>query len=279
MTRGNIAHAMQNVTLADGTVIRALVTHDERAEAVRLQEETWGTGFSEKVPAAILLVAEKTGGVAAGAFMPSGRMVAFVFGLTGVRDGKLVHWSDILAVRAEAQGRRLGEAMKRYQRDRCRALGIEQMYWTFDPFVARNAHLNLNVLGASVAEFVPDMYGSATGSKLHGSLGTDRFVALWPIRDDPRPLPDDSSLLSEAPVVAGPAPWAPGAALPLPDAPHVVVPIPDDYSKLLSGDLERARTWRASARRALLHYFQRGYRITAFVPGHGRDAAYLLSRP
>ena len=73
---------MQNVTLADGTVIRALTTHAERADAVRLQEETWGAGFSEKVPAAILLVSEKTGGVAAGAFSPDGRLVGFIFGLS-----------------------------------------------------------------------------------------------------------------------------------------------------------------------------------------------------
>lgn len=194
---------MQNVTLADGTVIRPLATHEERAEAVRLQEDTWGAGFSEKVPAAILLVAEKTDGVAAGAFTPHGRMVGFVFGLTGLRAGVLIHWSDILAVRAEAQGRRLGEAMKRYQRERCKAIGVERMYWTFDPFVARNAHLNLNVLGASVDEFVPDMYGTATGSVLHGALGTDRFVALWALTRAPDPLPADPALLLNAAVVGG----------------------------------------------------------------------------
>jgi predicted GNAT superfamily acetyltransferase len=270
---------MQNVTLADGTVIRALATHEERAEAVRLQEETWGAGFSEKVPAAILLVAEKTGGVAAGAFTPAGRMVGFVFGLTGVRDGTLVHWSDILAVRPEAQGRRLGEAMKLYQRDRCRAIGVEHMYWTFDPFVARNAHLNLNVLGASVDEFIPDMYGASTGSMLHGTLGTDRFVALWPITRSPHPVPDDPMFLVNAPVAGGAPTDAPGPGDLLPDERRVVVRIPDDYSTLLSGDPSVARAWRASARRAFLHYLHGGYRVTAFVPGRGRDAAYLLSAP
>jgi predicted GNAT superfamily acetyltransferase len=39
-----------------------------------------------------------------------------------------------------------------------------------------------------------------------------------------------------------------------------------------------ARAWRAAARAAFLHYLPRGYRVTAFVPGHGRDATYLLSR-
>ena len=268
---------MQNVTLADGTVIRALASHDERAEAVRLQEETWGVGFSEKVPAAILLVAEKTGGVAAGAFAPDGRMLGFVFGLTGVRSGALVHWSDILAVRAEAQGRRLGEAMKHYQRARCHAIGVEWMYWTFDPFVARNAHLNLNVLGASVDEFVADMYGSDTGSPLHGSLGTDRFVARWPVREDPRPIRDDPAFLIGAPVAGGAPNDAPAPTAPLPDAQRVVVQIPEDYAKLLAGDIDLAQAWRASARRAFQHYLHGGYRVTAFVPGYGSDAAYLLS--
>ena len=265
---------MHNVTLADGTVIRALTTHADRAEAVRLQEETWGAGFSEKVPAAILLVAEKTGGVAAGAFAPSGRMVGFVFGLTGVRDGDLVHWSDILAVRTEAQGRRLGEAMKRYQRDRCRAIGVVRMYWTFDPFVARNAHLNLNVLGAGIDEFVADMYGTDTGSRLHGALGTDRFVAVWPVRDAPVAMPSDAALLGGAPVVASAA----GGPATLPDAPRVVVRVPHDYGALLDGDLAVARRWRAAARTAFAHYLPRDYRVTAFVPGGGDDASYLLSR-
>ena len=268
---------MQDVTLADGTVIRALVTHEERAEAVRLQEETWGTGFTEKVPAAILLVAEKTGGVAAGAFTPAGRMIGLVFGLTGVRDGKLIHWSDILAVRAEARGRRLGEALKRYQRDRCHALGVDWMFWTFDPFVARNAHLNLNVLGASVEEFVADMYGGDTGSHLHGSLGTDRFVVRWPIRDAMHPMLGDPVAVVGAPVAGGRADDAPPSEAPLPAADRVVVRIPDDYSRLIADDPDMARAWRGSARRAFLHYLHGGYEVTAFVPGMGRDASYLLS--
>ena len=59
---------LKNVTLADGIVIREFATHDERVAAVRLQEETWGAGFTERVPAAILLVGGKIGGVSAGAF-------------------------------------------------------------------------------------------------------------------------------------------------------------------------------------------------------------------
>ena len=270
------ARTAQNVTLSDGTVLRPLVTHEERADAVRLQEEMWGEGFSEKVPAAILLVAEKTGGVAAGAFQADGRLAGFVFGLTGVRGGALVHWSDILAVRNWAQGRRLGEALKRYQRDRCRAIGVERMYWTFDPFVAKNAHLNLNILGARVDEFIPDMYGTATGSPIHGSLGTDRFVAVWPVTAKPDPLPSDAELLDAAPIVAGPEA---GETTPLADTARVVVCIPRDYTTLLGGDIAVARTWRQAARRAFMHYLGKGYEVSAFVPDPRGDARYLLTRP
>jgi predicted GNAT superfamily acetyltransferase len=267
---------MTNVTLADGTVIRPLATHDERAEAVRIQEETWGATFSERIPAAMLLVAEETGGIAAAAFSPDGRMLGFIFGVSGVRGGALVHWSDMLAVRAEAQGRRLGEALKRYQRDRCRALGVDAMYWTYDPFVARNAHINLNILGAAVDEFVPDMYGAVTNSPMHGSLGTDRFIVRWAVRDEPAPMSADPVMLSGAVAVGG-SPRDVAADASLPAAPLVTVRIPRDYQALLSGDVAMAKAWRVSARRAFAHYLALGYRVTAFVSGGAGDATYLLS--
>ena len=87
-------------------------------------------------------------------------------------------------------------------------------------------------------------------------------------------LRDLQTLTAGAPVVAG-RDEAPTA---FPDAPVVAVRIPHDYNALLAGDMTVARAWRAAARAAFLHYLPRGYRVTAFVPGHGRDATYLLSR-
>ena len=241
---------MKNVTLADGIVIRELATHDERASAVRLQEETWGAAFTERVPAAILLVGQKLGGVSAGAFAADGSLAGFVFGMTGPKDGRLVHWSDMLAVRADMQDRQIGRALKHYQRERCRSLGVETMYWTYDPFVARNANLNLCRLGARVDEFVPDMYGANTNSRAHGSLGTDRFVASWPVSSEPTPLPSDEGLFRGVAVAAGRAGDAPAAGEPLPSSRDVAVRVPEDYHALLDADLELARAWRMSARRA-----------------------------
>jgi predicted GNAT superfamily acetyltransferase len=267
---------VKNVTLADGTVIRELASHDERTAAVRLQDDTWGAGFTERVPAAILLVGAEIGGVSAGAFAPDGSLLGFVFGLTGIRGGRAVHWSDMLAVRADSQRRQIGRALKTYQRDRCIELGVETMYWTFDPFVARNARLNFCRLGAAVEEFVPDMYGADTKSAEH-ALGTDRFIVSWPVSTEPALMPYDATVPAHAPVVVGRAPdgAAPDAALP--DDSQVVVRIPGDYRALLAEDIALARAWRMSARRAFLHYFPLGYRVTDFVFDGTGEAAYVLT--
>lgn len=223
--------------LPDGTVLRDLRGQAELDDAVLLQEETWGAGFTERVPSAILLVGQKIGGISAGAFAPSGALLGFVFGLTGVKDGRLVHWSDMLAVRPEARGRHLGEMLKRYQRERCRTIGVETMYWTYDPFVARNAYLNLNRLGATIDRFVPDMYGANTNSPMHGNLGTDRFVAAWAVSTEPSPMRGDAALLAGVPIAGGPPGGAPDGDHPLPDANTVAVAVPNDYHALLSRDL------------------------------------------
>lgn len=264
--------------LPDGTVVRDLASHAEFEAAVALQELTWGEGFRERVPPAILLVAQKLGGVAAGAFAPGGELVGFVFGMTGVRGGRTVHWSDMLAVRPERRGRGVGQALKQFQRDRCRTLGIDTMHWTFDPLAARNARLNLNHLGARVDEFVVDMYGASTGSPLH-ALGTDRFVVSWPVRQEPVPLPGDPALFEDLPCAAGPPGLGPAPGEPLPSADRVSVRVPDDPRALVERDPLRAREWHASVRRALVHYLGSGWQVSAFGSSRAGDAAYLLAQP
>jgi predicted GNAT superfamily acetyltransferase len=252
--------------------IRDFETHEDRAQCVELQELTWGRGFTEKVPAAMLLVAQKTGGVCAGAFADDGRMLGYVFGVTGVKDGKLIHWSDMLAVHPDAQGMHLGEKLKAWQRDKCRALGIATIYWTFDPLVARNAHLNLNRMGGRVDEYVVAMYGDATNSPLQGDMPTDRFVIAWPV--DPvqgaaplDALPPDLTLATGRDAAEGT----------LVDTPNVGVRVPRDISALAAVDLAAARRWRFATRRAFTHYLSRGYHVRGFV-ADAAGGTYLLTR-
>ncbi len=257
-----------------GTVlIRDFKDHADRAACVALQELTWGAHFTEKVPAAMLLVAQKLGGVTAGAFDEDGTMLGFVFGVTGLKDGELVHWSDMLAVHPRAQGHHLGMRLKEHQRSHCRLLGIRTILWTFDPLVARNAHLNLNRMGARATEYHEAMYGTGTNSPLQGDMPTDRLVVAWPVE----PAEEAASIDAIPPGTPVVADAARADELPLVDAPRVAVRVPRDISALAQGDLPTARRWRMATRRAFTHYLRRGYVVRGFVADQG-GGAYLVER-
>jgi hypothetical protein len=69
--------------------------------AVALQEQVWGQG-SEIVPASVLLVSAKRGGILIGAFDEAG-LAGFVWSMPGVRDGVRTHWSHMLGVHPDAR--------------------------------------------------------------------------------------------------------------------------------------------------------------------------------
>jgi predicted GNAT superfamily acetyltransferase len=251
-------------------VVRPLTSHEDLLACVQLQKETWGENFTECVPPSILNVSQRIGGVTAGAFDANHALVGFVFGMTGVQDGRLVHWSDMLAVRGRTRNMGIGRRLKEFQRDALLPLGVEVIYWTFDPLVARNAYLNLHHLGAEVVEYVVDMYGQSE-STLHRGMGTDRFVVAWSIVDGhpsraSRPLADGIAPEPDAPVD--------------PEAPHVRIEIPVDIQAVQNESLAEAARWRSTTREAFLHYLQRGYKVVGFE--RNRDSGrrfYLLSHP
>lgn len=271
--------------------IRPLQSQEDFQQCVALQYETWGDTFGECAPPSILLATQKVGGIAAGAFDARGRMLGFVFGISGVRDGRLAHWSDMLAVREEARRRGLGRRLKMYQRERLLELGIEVAYWTYDPLEARNAHLNIVRLGARPVEYVPDMYGGQTGSELHSGLGTDRFIVEWQLRH-PRVEALASSKphgdVAEAGVDADHAPVVnseeiDGAVVPIetdpPERPILRVELPPDIQEVKRRSIEEAKGWRRSTRRTMLYCLKRGYRVTGFrCDDRSGRCFYVLSR-
>src|SRR5437588_394451 len=120
-----------------GLHMRHPSTHEDFVACVALQEDTWGAAFSERVPAAILKVSQRLGGITAGAFDAQDRLLGFVFGMTGVENGRLVHWSDMLAVRPELRDHGIGRRLKEFQRDTLLERGVGLVYWTFDPLAGR----------------------------------------------------------------------------------------------------------------------------------------------
>lgn len=261
----------------DAIDIRPLRTNGECHAAAALQREIWGMEYIDVVPATLLHVVDYVGGLAAGAFDAAGEMQGFVFGINGVRDGALVHWSHMLGVRESSRNAGLGRMLKEFQRDSLAAIGVQRIYWTFDPLMAKNAYFNLNRLGAKVVEYVSDMYGKTT-SPLHLGMPTDRLIVCLdakpaspasvaaPTRETPMltafPRLDDYTV--------SPGDRSPDAAL---------IEIPGDILDVLARSPTSARTWRLAVRDHFQWALAQGYTVT----GIHRDAAsdrsfYIVTR-
>lgn len=263
---------------ANDISIRSFETHEEFLGGVTMQRDTWGATFIDLVPPTVMKISRRLGGVAAGAFTPDGRMVGFVFGITGVERGVLVHWSDMLAVRPEVQNLGVGRRLKEFQRREVARVGARLIYWTYDPLQARNAHLNFNVLGVRATEYVEDMYGD-TDSPLHRGIGTDRFIVAWAVDDvelRARQRVVAAALADEefrhAPVVN---PELDGGILTR-LAPKLRVQVPGNIGALQADDLATAVRWRASSRAAIQHLLRAGYSVNGFRRDAGADRGYYL---
>lgn len=275
---------MSHMLRSHDVTLRPLETRQECLACVNLQREIWGLDFIDVVPATVLMVCQRVGGVACGAFDIHDRLIGFVFGITGVADGMLAHWSDMLAVRPEARRTGLGRRLKLYQRTQLLERGIRVACWSYDPLMAANASFNLNALGAYPTEYVDDMYGD-TGSTLHRGLETDRLIVKWQL-DAPdverriAGVRHTSSIdaVTEAPVVLPQDSTKSSAAdRSLPTDNWVRIAVPTDIVSLKGSDPVEARRWQRSVREAFRGYLTTGYRVVDFYEGSKTEPpAYVL---
>ncbi|MGH9422429.1 MAG: hypothetical protein ACRD3J_20805 [Thermoanaerobaculia bacterium] len=196
--------------------IRALESLEDCADCVHLQRDVWGFGENDIVPASLLHIVAYVGGIAAGAYDADGVLLGFVFGISGIHDGELAHWSHMLGVRESARNLGVGRKLKEHQRGELARMKVARIFWTFDPLMAKNAYFNLNRLGAKVVEYVPNMYG-ITDSPLHLGLPTDRLVVC----------------------VTTAEPLAPARAIPLDENVRMMTPFPQPGDRMVSANGER----------------------------------------
>lgn len=269
--------------------IRPLKTLEECQQVVELEKRVWGYDAADDVvPAAILLISIKRGGILLGAFDPAdaSRMIGFVYSLSALKDGRPTQWSHMLGVLPDVRDGGVGAELKRRQREAAIAMGITLIEWTFDPMQALNAHLNFAKLGAIAEEYAENLYGQSS-SPLHRGTPTDRLIALWRL-DAPHVVRrlDATALRMRAPgafdapfvltVADGGPPSDPDTAR---DERRVAVEIPTGFSEMQQAQPALALQWRMATRRVFTSYFGRGYRALDFfldrANGKGR---YLLAR-
>lgn len=256
---------------------------------VDLQIAVWGRD-AETVPASVLSVSMKRGGILIGGY-EGDTLVGFVWSMPGWRDGQPTHWSHMLGVLPEARGLGLGRELKLAQRRRAIESGIELIEWTFDPLQATNAHLNFVSLGCVASTYLIDAYGPMSGP-LHRGTPTDRLIAEWwitrphverRVARSPQALVAKSADVTDAASLVdytnGPAWMEPGPIRRDIDAARVMIPVPAKFSEMQQQHTDLALAWRLALREAFTWAFERGYRAVDFYLNREQGSgAYLLAR-
>lgn len=257
--------------------VRPIRSNEECHACVELQRHVWGFEQPEIVPSTLLHAVSYVGGLVAGAFDSSDRLLGFVFGITGIRDGALAHWSHMLGVHTSARNLGIGRRLKEFQRSVLASQGVNRVLWSFDPLMAKNAYFNINRLGASVVEYVPDMYGT-TASPLHLGLATDRLIARLDSPPPARPANPPTSYVG-IPILT-PISRVGDLVLSLNDRPPatLLIEIPVDVLDVLATSRKTAEVWRLAVRDHFRWALQRGYSVTGVVRDGTARAFYVLSR-
>jgi predicted GNAT superfamily acetyltransferase len=163
--------------------VRLLHSLEDFQKCVQIAREVWGDTDLDTEPTTTLVIAHHTGGQILGAF-DGDTMIGFTKAYVGLHDHTPYLHSHMAAVLASHRDRRVGRQLKLFQREDALRRGIRLIEWTFDPLETKNAHFNINRLGAITRRYIPNFYGITT-SPLHRGMPTDRLLAEWYL-DSPR---------------------------------------------------------------------------------------------
>jgi predicted GNAT superfamily acetyltransferase len=241
--------------MSEGIVVRKCHGIEEFQRCVTLQKEIWGEEDIEVEPATLFVVASETGGQILGAF-DGERLVGYTLALVGLSNGAVFLHSHMTGVLAEYRDRGVGRALKLFQRDEALGRGIRRIVWTFDPLEIRNAHFNLNLLGAIARKYLPNLYGLTT-SPLHFGLPTDRLWAEWQL-DSARVVAAVSDLARE------------------PEGAPATIGLPVELERWKQSDTAAVAKVQARIREEFTAWFARGYAAVG-VRKSAAGAVYLLA--
>jgi predicted GNAT superfamily acetyltransferase len=270
--------------MAEGAGVTVTDLHGPAAmDAARgIFDRVWGRGGARGavLPTEALVALGHAGGQVSGAWRGDELVGATAAFLGRGADARALLHSHVTAVAPGAEGRAVGRALKWYQRAWCLERDIEEVRWTYDPLIRRNAVFNLVVLGARVAGFATDVYGPMDDDRNAGAP-TDRLWVAWELLA-PRvrsaaggrsASPDVEALRRAGAEVALDAD-ADGAPVQREvAAPRRLVRIPADIERLRGTDPAVAAAWTEAYREVVGGALADGERIT----GASRDGWYVLS--
>lgn len=239
----------------DRFTIRECSSLEDFQSCVELERQVWKDDDIDIMPVRLYKICKTCNAPTFGAFDEEGRLVGFGHTMIALIDGHLAYHSHMLAVREELRDQQIGHRIKLAQRKRAIESGVELIFWTFDPLQSRNAHLNVNKLGAIVRSYEDNYYGIGVSTGFDAEVPTDRLIAEWWVSSD-----------HVASALEGSRPRV--------DDPGAIIEIPDNINEIRLGSVEEHLRWRLKVREE----FKKALATGNIARGFTRDGASGSSR-
>lgn len=169
--------------MADGDVtIRECVSVDDFRQCIELERAVWNDDDIGIMPIRLYMISRACKAPTIGAFDPAGKLVGFVHTMLALMGRQVVYHSHLAAVIEGLRHKDIGYRMKLKQREFAINAGIPLIIWTFDPLQSRNAHLNINKLGAIIRRYEENYYGEGLSTVFGKDVPSDRIFAEWWVR-------------------------------------------------------------------------------------------------
>lgn len=160
-------------------VIRECVSVEDFQQCIELERAVWKDDDIGVMPIRLYMISKACKAPTIGAFDDKNKLVGFVHTSLALMSKNVVYHSHLAAVVEGLRHKDIGRRMKLAQREHAIEAGVPLIIWTFDPLQSRNAHLNINKLGAIIRRYEVNYYGEGLSSVFGAGAPSDRVFAEW----------------------------------------------------------------------------------------------------
>lgn len=236
--------------------IRECSSIEDFQQCIDLERGVWKDADLGIMPIRLYMISKACKAPTIGAFEASGRLVGFVHTMIALIDTHVVYHSHLAAVVEDLRHQDIGLRMKLAQRQHAMNAGVPLIIWTFDPLQSRNAHLNINKLGAVIRRYEVNYYSEGLSTVFDSDVPSDRIFAEWWVSS----AHVESVLAGNRPKVENPA---------------ESVLIPEDINKVRAISVEEHLKWRLRVREGFQSKLTGGLIVRSFERADG-TSRYLL---
>ena len=242
--------------MADPEVtIRECVSVEDFKQCIELEREIWHDDDIGIMPIRLYMISKTCNAPTIGAFDAAGRLVGFVHTSLALVGRHVAYHSHLAAVVERLRHRDIGYRMKMAQREHALLVGIPLIMWTFDPLLSRNAHLNINKLGAIIRRYEVNYYSEGFSAVFDSDVPSDRIFAEWWVAS-----PNVKSVLE--------------GTRPSVDEDRGSIEIPEDVTAVRATSIEEHLRWRLAVRKE----FQKEFALGNIVRGFAREPEHKRGR-